>query len=76
MKEQSKQPVAPSASSLPELQKMIARFAPIQLQVDVSGLSANDQKAIAKLISVMETITYGRACECIGEVTPGGSTQL
>jgi hypothetical protein len=56
MKEQSKIPVATSVPSLPELQKMISRFAPIQLQVDVSGLNAGDRKAIAKLIEASRIV--------------------
>src|SRR5882757_10323246 len=56
MKEQTKEPIATSAPSLPKLQKMIARFAPIQLQVDVSGLSAGDRKAIAKLIEASRIV--------------------
>lgn len=43
----------PSSSTLPdagELRKMIARFAPTDLKVDTSKLSAGDQKALVKLI--------------------------
>jgi hypothetical protein len=33
-----------------ELNQMAARFAPVRLEVDISGLSAGDKKALAKLI--------------------------
>jgi len=39
-----------TAPDLPQLQKMIARFAPTQLQVDTSRLSKGDQQALVKLI--------------------------
>ena len=35
---------------LPQLQKMAARFAPTQIRIDTSKLSAGDQKALVKLI--------------------------
>jgi len=40
----------PPPPNLEELNRMIARFAPAPLQVDLSGLSAGDKKALAKLI--------------------------
>src|SRR5579859_7795659 len=40
----------PSIPNLEELNRMIARFAPAPLEVDLSGLSAGDKKALAKLI--------------------------
>ncbi len=36
--------------NLAELQRMMARFAPVELRVDTSALSANDRKALLKLI--------------------------
>ena len=36
--------------SLTELQRMIARFAPAELRVDTSELSAGDRKAVPKLV--------------------------
>jgi len=42
--------------ALPELNHMIARFAPTQLSVDTSSLSAGDQKALAKLIEASKII--------------------
>src|ERR1051325_1504802 len=39
-----------SVPDLNELNRMIARFAPAPLEVDLSGLSAGDKKALAKLI--------------------------
>src|SRR5579859_8125197 len=41
---------APSIPNLEELNRMIARFAPAPLEVDLSGLSAGDKKALAKLV--------------------------
>ncbi|MGH9629784.1 MAG: dipeptidyl-peptidase 3 family protein, partial [Bryobacteraceae bacterium] len=35
---------------LPELKRMTARFAPVELKVDVSKLSGGDRKALAKLL--------------------------
>ncbi len=52
-----KTPVPPS--SLPdaaELNRMAARFAPAPLNVDISGLSAGDQKALAKLIEAARIV--------------------
>src|ERR671934_66072 len=43
----------PQTTTLPDaaqLKKMIARFAPTELKVDTSKLSAGDQKALVKLI--------------------------
>src|SRR5579859_2209146 len=40
----------PSVPNLEELNRMIARFAPAPLEVDLSGLSAGDKKALAKLV--------------------------
>ena len=43
----------PPQTTLPDaalLKKMIARFAPTELKVDTSKLSASDQKALEKLI--------------------------
>jgi hypothetical protein len=41
---------ASSAPDLNELNRMAARFAPAPLEVDLSGLSAGDKKALARLI--------------------------
>ena len=43
-------PTTPTTPNLQELNQMIARFAPAPLEVDLSGLSAGDKKALAKLI--------------------------
>jgi hypothetical protein len=40
-----------AVATLPELQKMNARFAPVTLRVDTSKLSAGDKTALAKLIA-------------------------
>ena len=42
--------------ALPELNRMIARFAPTELRVDTSSLSAGDRKALAKLIEASRMI--------------------
>ncbi|MFI5105640.1 MAG: hypothetical protein ACHP79_12020, partial [Terriglobales bacterium] len=48
-----------SAATIPdfaELNRMIARFAPVQLRADASKLSAGDQKALAKLLEAARVI--------------------
>jgi hypothetical protein len=45
-----KTPAPPSLPDAQELNRMAARFAPAPLNVDISGLSAGDKKALAKLI--------------------------
>jgi hypothetical protein len=45
-----KTPAPPSFPDAQELNRMAARFAPAPLDVDISGLSAGDKKALAKLI--------------------------
>src|SRR4051812_36827821 len=37
-------------ATLPQLQQMMAKFAPVDLRVDTSKLSAGDKTALAKLI--------------------------
>jgi hypothetical protein len=54
-----KTPAPPS--SLPdadELNRMAARFAPAPLNVDISGLSAGDRKALAKLIEAARVVNH------------------
>jgi len=41
---------------LAELNRMIARFAPVELHADTSRLSAGDQKALAKLLDAARVI--------------------
>ena len=41
---------------LAELNRMIARFAPVELHADTSKLSAGDQKALAKLLDAARVI--------------------
>ncbi len=41
---------------LPELNRMIARFAPTEIRVDTSGLSTGDKKALVKLIDASRVI--------------------
>src|SRR3954447_24458192 len=43
-------------ASLPELQKMTARFAPVDLKVDVSRLNEADRKALPRLIEAARII--------------------
>src|SRR5512143_1455510 len=48
-----------SAATIPdlaELNRMIARFAPVALHADTSKLSAGDQKALAKLLNAARVI--------------------
>ena len=45
-----KTPAPPAFPDATELNRMAARFAPAPLDVDLSGLSAGDKKALAKLI--------------------------
>lgn len=42
--------------ALPELDRMMARFAPTEIRVDTSRLSAGDQKALVKLIEASRII--------------------
>ena len=51
--------LALSAESIPDaaqLNKMIARFSPTELRVDVSALSAGDRKALVKLIEASRVL--------------------
>jgi hypothetical protein len=43
---------------LADLQKMSARFAPTPLQVDTSGLSAGDKKALVKLVQAARIVNH------------------
>jgi hypothetical protein len=50
-----------SAAAIPdlaELNRMIARFAPVELHADTSKLSAGDQKALAKLVDAARVIDH------------------
>jgi hypothetical protein len=47
-----------STPGLADLQKMSARFAPTPLQVDTSGLSAGDKKALAKLVQAARIVNH------------------
>jgi len=46
----------PTGGTLAELNRMIARFAPTEIRVDTSALSAGDQKALAHLIAAARVI--------------------
>jgi hypothetical protein len=51
-------PASPSFPDAQELDRMTARFAPAPLQVDLSGLSAGDTKALAKLIEAARLVNH------------------
>src|ERR1700722_16603335 len=78
---------APAVPDLAELRTMTARFAPTPLRVDLSGLSAGDRKAIAKLVEapkIVNPILLGQFWsgdlatyhKLQGETTPLGKAQL
>jgi Peptidase family M49 len=78
---------APAVPDLAELRTMTARFAPTPLRVDLSGLSAGDRKAIAKLVEAakivntifMEQFWSGDLAtyhKLQGETTPLGKARL
>ena len=48
----------PSVSDLAGLQAMASRFEPTPLNVDVSGLSAGDRKALVKLIQAAKIVNH------------------
>ena len=51
----------PAPSTFPgtdELNQMAARFAPARLDVDISGLSAGDKKALARLIAAGRIVNH------------------
>jgi len=51
-----KTPAPPSSPDAAELRRMAARFAPIELQVDTSALSAGDKQALVKLIEAAHVL--------------------
>jgi len=51
-----KTPAPPSLPDADELNKMAARFAPVRLEVDISGLSAGDKKALTKLVEAARIV--------------------
>jgi hypothetical protein len=48
--------LAMTIPGLPELQHMIARFAPVEIRADVSGLSSGDRQALTKLIEAARLV--------------------
>ena len=46
----------PQDGSLADLHRMIARFAPTEIRIDTSALSAGDQKALVKLIEASRIV--------------------
>src|SRR6266853_4252595 len=53
-----KTPVPPLFPDVDELNRMAARFAPVPLKVDLSGLSAGDKKALAKLVEAAHVVNH------------------
>jgi hypothetical protein len=53
-----KTPAPPSFPDAQELNRMAARFAPAPLKVDLSGLSAGDKKALARLIEAGHVVNH------------------
>src|SRR5215472_10582782 len=53
-----KTPAPPTFPDAAELNRMAARFAPVPLQVDLSGLPAGDKKALAKLVEASRIVNY------------------
>jgi hypothetical protein len=54
-----KNPAPPSSfPDADELNRMTARFAPAHLEVDTSGLSAGDRKALAKLVAAGKIVNH------------------
>jgi hypothetical protein len=49
---------APSVPDLAQLNAMATRFAPTPLRVDISGLSAGDQKALEKLVEAAKIVNH------------------
>jgi hypothetical protein len=49
---------APAIPDLAQLQTMTARFAPTPLNVDLSGLSAGDRKALEKLVEAAQIVNH------------------
>ena len=45
-------------ATLPQLQQMMAKFAPVELKVDTSKLSPGDQKALAKLVEASRILDH------------------
>ncbi|MBA5638149.1 hypothetical protein H3H37_13905 [Duganella sp. LX20W] len=48
--------VSAAPANVAELNKMTARFAPVELKADTSALSAGDRKAIAKLVEAAKIV--------------------
>lgn len=53
-----KTPAPASAPDAAELNRMAARFAPAPMNVDLSGLSAGDKKALAKLVAAAHIVNH------------------
>ena len=53
-----KKPAAPAYPDAAELNRMAARFAPTQMNVDTSALSAADKQALVKLIQAAQVVNH------------------
>ena len=47
-----------AAATLPQLQEMTARFAPVAIRVDTSKLSPGDRNALVKLIEAGRVVNH------------------
>ena len=45
-------------ATLPELQQMMAKFAPVDLRVDTGKLTPGDRQALAKLIEASRIVNH------------------
>ena len=50
--------IVTALATLPQLQEMIARFAPVAIRVDTSKLSAGDRNALVKLIEAGRVVNH------------------
>ena len=48
----------PAASNSQELSQMTQRFAPIEMKVDISGLSSGDKQALVKLVQAARIVNH------------------
>ena len=50
--------MAVTIPDLIQLQQMEARYAPVEMRVDISGLPAGDRQALVKLVEAARLIDY------------------
>ena len=76
-----------AAPTLPELQKMIARYAPVDVRVDVSVLPDNERQALVKIIRASQIVdalylrqispaNEARLLNLLGDRSPLGQARL